>query len=279
MTDLSPEARALLEAAREGDSPTAADRARVRRALAVAVATGTASASASAAASKAALGSGAFAKGSVGWWLAAGVAAGVVTSAAVFTGFPASGRAPVRDEASNAHNPTTHVVTSAPLTTGENAAPRASVEEPPHDIPATQHEAQGAPHKPRQLMEPVAKTTPTSDPAPESTRAASTAALTEATPPARPSTPSTLGAETSLLQAARAALGRGDAGGALALLDQHEREFPRGVLVEERLATRVFALCAMGRPAEATPVATRLLQLFPASPLRARVLASCAAPR
>jgi hypothetical protein len=88
--------------------------------------------------------------------------------------------------------------------------------------------------------------------------------------------PSTLGAETSLLEAARTALGQGNPAGALSLLERHEREFPGGALVEERLAAKVFALCGLGRRTEAVRTAARLLESSPNSPLRARVLDSCA---
>jgi hypothetical protein len=109
--------------------------------------------------------------------------------------------------------------------------------------------------------------------------ASKAAAEPPAVAPAAPIAPSSLGAETALLEDARAALAGGDAAGALSLLDEHERAFPRGVLVEERLATRVFALCSLGRRTEAESVAERLLRQSPSSPLRARVLQSCAGRR
>src|SRR5262245_54644333 len=40
VSDLGPEARAILEAGRDGDDPSAADRARVKRALMRSIATG-----------------------------------------------------------------------------------------------------------------------------------------------------------------------------------------------------------------------------------------------
>jgi RNA polymerase sigma-70 factor (ECF subfamily) len=79
-----------------------------------------------------------------------------------------------------------------------------------------------------------------------------------------------------LLESARAALGRGDAPAALALLERHELEFPTGTLVEERLAAKVLALCSLGRRDEAARAASRLLRMSPNSPLRARILDSCA---
>jgi hypothetical protein len=86
---------------------------------------------------------------------------------------------------------------------------------------------------------------------------------------------SDLAAETALLGAAQSALGRGDARAALQALDAHERQFPSGALTEERLGARVFALCGLGRRADAASAARALLDRAPSSPLRARVEGSC----
>lgn len=70
------------------------------------------------------------------------------------------------------------------------------------------------------------------------------------TPPSTPPSmvdADALTAELTLLQRAQQAIreGRGDA--ALTLLDEHERRFARGQLVDERRRTRVKALCLAGR--------------------------------
>jgi hypothetical protein len=72
-----------------------------------------------------------------------------------------------------------------------------------------------------------------------------------------------LGAERSLLDVARAALARGEAGEALAAVDRHGREYPDGVLVEEREALAIKALVALGRREEARARAQRFEQRFP----------------
>jgi hypothetical protein len=307
MKDLSPQARQLLEVARDGDSPSAADRARVRRALAATLATGGVSTSASAAAATKTALAGA-AKSGVGLWLALGAATGVVTSAVVFVAAPAwrAHGAPSTDRA------VTHVGTapsehSTPAVVEPGAAPGA---QPPsargeaapatttsfatrlpatesatslaaeQSPPATAVAAQGAPHKNKRAPDGSSADVPSRAARTEGTAESETKGPAE--PPAvapAPSAPSSLGVETALLQDARSALARGDAAGALSLLDQHEREYPRGVLIEERLATRVFALCSLGRKAEAQGVAEHLLRHSPSSPLRARVLQSCAGPR
>jgi hypothetical protein len=72
-----------------------------------------------------------------------------------------------------------------------------------------------------------------------------------------------LGAERSLLDVARAALARGEAAEALAAVDRHGREYPDGVLVEEREALAIKALVALGRRDEARARARRFEQRFP----------------
>ena len=79
--------------------------------------------------------------------------------------------------------------------------------------------------------------------------------------PAAPSTASSgaLGRESELLARALATLRRDrDAGAALALLDEHAREFPAGALRLEADVARLDALLALGRNAEALALLERL---------------------
>ena len=71
--------------------------------------------------------------------------------------------------------------------------------------------------------------------------------------------------ERSLLEAAQAALGRGDAPEALSLVGQHAREFPKSDLGEEREALRIRALARVGRCDEAKSARTSFVTRFPAS--------------
>jgi hypothetical protein len=80
-----------------------------------------------------------------------------------------------------------------------------------------------------------------------------------------------------MLRDARTALDRGDAAQALRLLDAHETRFQRGTLYEERLATRVQALCALRLVEGARSTAQELERAAPRSPHLARVRASCIA--
>ncbi len=69
--------------------------------------------------------------------------------------------------------------------------------------------------------------------------------------------------ELALLSKAETALHSGNAAVALEVLNEHERKFPHGQLVEERIAARIRALCALGRKTEADAL---LVQLSPKSP-------------
>jgi RNA polymerase sigma-70 factor (ECF subfamily) len=82
--------------------------------------------------------------------------------------------------------------------------------------------------------------------------------------------------ETRLMASANDAMRGGDARAALALFDQHAREFPRGVLTDERAVSRVLVLCQLGRRDEATADAARFLRTHQASPLTKRIASSCA---
>ena len=74
-----------------------------------------------------------------------------------------------------------------------------------------------------------------------------------------------LAAERVLLDTARMGLARGDSGACLDALARHEKQFPRGQLVEEREALTVQALAAAGRLPEAGERAARFRSHFPGS--------------
>jgi hypothetical protein len=99
-----------------------------------------------------------------------------------------------------------------------------------------------------------------------------TPAPTERNPPATgdnpKSAPQGLEAERAVLDAARAALGRGDGAEALRSVDDHARRFPRGVLVEEREAMGIQALRLVHRNDEAGARLNRFRARFPASLMR-----------
>jgi hypothetical protein len=81
--------------------------------------------------------------------------------------------------------------------------------------------------------------------------------------------------EVALLSKAQAALSRGRPQEALEALAEHAARFPRGVLTEERAATRARTLCALGRRQEAETELKRVERLNPASAYLARARESC----
>jgi hypothetical protein len=82
--------------------------------------------------------------------------------------------------------------------------------------------------------------------------------------------------EVALLSKAQAALSRGRPQEALEALSEHSLRFPRGVLTEERIATRARTLCALGRRQEAETELARIEKLNPTSAYLARARESCA---
>ncbi len=86
---------------------------------------------------------------------------------------------------------------------------------------------------------------------------------------------SALAAEAALLQRVQTALATGAPAAALLQLEQHAREFPAGVLVQEREALRVVALCAAGREPEGRAEAATFLRAHAGSVLAERVRGAC----
>ncbi|HEX6241102.1 MAG TPA: hypothetical protein VFZ61_09430 [Polyangiales bacterium] len=95
-------------------------------------------------------------------------------------------------------------------------------------------------------------------------------------PSAAPQGPS-LDAEVLLLQRAHQQLASHQPLRALSALEEHGRRFPDGALSVMRAATRVLALCDLGRLSEARSAGERFLARHPASAYAARVRQSCVA--
>lgn len=236
MSDLSPEARALLAAASHADDPTPADQDRVARALAAplglaALAPAAAQAAAVSAASTATV-------------TALKVAA--VVAALVAVGLGAHGRA----------------TPGAPPRTQPASVSAA----PPHPVAAAQPPV--APARVAPAIAPVVA--PVIAPAAAEARGGSHA------PRASSVTVDTLQAEIALLGEAHRALNSGDAAGALAHLTAYRERFPHGVLREERDVEHVLVLCRLGRDGEARDAARAFLRSHPRSPLAPRVERACA---
>jgi hypothetical protein len=75
--------------------------------------------------------------------------------------------------------------------------------------------------------------------------------------------PTSLAREIALLDESRATLGRGDAAGALKLLDRHAQEFPRGSLGPEAVVVRIEALLRLGDEHSARAIANQFATEHP----------------
>ena len=94
------------------------------------------------------------------------------------------------------------------------------------------------------------------------------------TPSSEPVKASSLEEETALLSRVNLELRSGRAVAALQLLDEYDRRFPKAVLGEESVASRVVALCLAKSP-KAQANAQRFLQAHPGSPQVRRVQRAC----
>jgi hypothetical protein len=84
--------------------------------------------------------------------------------------------------------------------------------------------------------------------------------------------------EVALLSRATSALRSGRPEDALRALAEHQRQFPKGVLTEERRAARAQALCTLGRHGEARADLSTLAKTAPQSPQAARARQACGKP-
>ena len=255
---------ASLLASARGDQPRAGSRARTAAAigLGAALGLGGAAAIASAGAAKAAAGAsiapkaigagGAGAKVASALWLKL-LAAGVVTMAVAGA---------VKVDRSSHHAEATVAERSLPPV---NAAPQTPTPVAPVNAAPAAPITQPVPEAPVASLTPPPSLTPspTAEPAKSPPRATQPAA---SSPPESP-----LAQELRSLDEARSALARGDASGALTLLDRHDRAFPTGPLRTEARMLRVEARLARGDRAAARKLATELLARDPSGPQARRL--------
>jgi hypothetical protein len=93
-----------------------------------------------------------------------------------------------------------------------------------------------------------------------------------ASPASVPRRQDALTREVALLSRAVGALNAGRAGEALATLNEHQRQFPRGILGAERQAAKAQALCSLGRLRQGR---AELARLSPKSPAASRAKQVC----
>ncbi len=127
-----------------------------------------------------------------------------------------------------------------------------------------------APERPRSEPSPIVSVAPLRSVAVASPRIGARPSVEPA-----PTEDATLSAEAELLGRAQQSLRAGRPGDALRLLEEHERRFAEGKLVDARKGARVRALCDLGRGAQARAEARLLVRAHPGSPVAAGVLDTC----
>ncbi|MCX4240953.1 RNA polymerase sigma factor [Paraliomyxa miuraensis] len=223
---------------------------------------------------------------SVGKWLGGLAAAAVIVGAAVVGGSIGperiDDRAPVVSAASA---DSSAVGERRSGSSGDDAGERSS--EPVEAMPTAPKAVASAtvavsdPMAPTPSARSVAPATRSSSEAPFGAGVARDlpAASAAASPAVEPSVdvdPPGLEAEVAALDRAAEALRSNDPARALHWLAEHERSFPHGRLVDVRKATRVRALCRLGRESEARTEAAALHREHPDSAVARRVPDSCA---
>lgn len=235
---------ALLGSARRGLTPTADDRARSAAALSAQLAAATIPKAIGAKGLSAAL------KG-----LAGGKLAGLASLAAIAT----VGAVSVSVAVSVARAPTTQPTQPTETTQQTMTTPAPVVAKT-----ASNSEREPAPAT---APEPLASGTPTP-------KVSVPSAVAPTTPPTA-ATPVSIAEETRLVRGAETALRQGNSAEALALLAEHARRFPQGVLAEEREGERAIATCTSASPEARAAAAARFRRAHPGSAMLPRVAAAC----
>jgi hypothetical protein len=265
MSELSPEARALIAKASGLDDPSPDDRARVRDELMQKLGAG-----AFAAAAVCVVSTSAVASSSAG----TGATTSLTTGAAVAKGGASAlglGKlliaAGVVTAASTALVVTTHPPAATPARAPHVLAP-ASVAGTAQELGA---ELEPPPPAPTQ-----ATTKPSAEPArtaPAPSRARARIREEPPQPPPEAQGGVSLKDELESLGRAQRALSDGRAADALRMAEQHLHRFPSGSMRAEAFAVEALARCALGEDAAA--VASRFAKQAPDSLLKARVDAAC----
>jgi hypothetical protein len=263
MTHLSPDARALLDAARHADDPTTTDRARVRSDVFLRIAQGAAVGGglgvASAAAASGGTAAGTLSSGMLFKTIVFALAV-LAASGASMSGHGHAEAAPTAAIVEDAAEEPTPPVAAAPEAVAVASEPVAvpearwapPLEVPPADAPPP---VQVAPAAPSAKVALAPKTA-----APAAEHADDLDALLQ---------------ETAMITAARVAVREGRTADAMTILDQHAREHPNGQLGRERTAVRILALCQSGDSARGRAEAAPFLASAGNTPLAARIREAC----
>lgn len=257
---LPAELRDLVDADHESDVASASERAAIRRRLLVSIgvagAGGLGGAGGAAAASGGG-GAGAAGVGGASGALATGITASKIVTATVVAGALAGGTTVAVREM---REPPARVSAKAPPTSIERLTPDdPPIAAPPPIAPTLVPPEPVAPAPAARAVE--QQTRP---------RVARVSAEPPASPPAEP-TPAVPRSEVELVSDMSRALAAGDAARALSLVEDHEKTYPNGTLVEERDALRIDALLAAGRTRDAHERASRFRARYPGSLHTARL--------
>jgi hypothetical protein len=201
-------------------------------------------------------------------WIAIGVAIAAVVVAAAGLGSWRAGWLADGDgrPAAEASYSTTRLDDTRSETTVREAEPSALPNDTVPVEPAPAVEVEGTP-APVAVVKPETRSRPSKQPR--------RPAADPASPPSPAAKTTTLAAEMRLLAKANAAMQAGNPTGALAVLDEHARDFARGQLAPEREYKRAVALCELGRTDKARAIADAFVRAHPKSPLRAKAESVC----
>jgi hypothetical protein len=276
--DLPPHARDLLDAARDADDPTAADRERIDKALAAElIAAGIVPAVLAPAPLAAAPAAAAATAGAAGLGTAAKLAIVLVS-----VGVAAGGMVAVREHSRPRAAPREHAAVAVraphalPARAPIAAVPQPAVEAPETPVPQAAVVAPAPAPAPTQFP-PVspALRSPTArrEPAPLVVAAQVTDSVPD--PPTQMLDPS-LREEVAVLDRASEALRSNRPAEAILLLDEHSTRFANSPLGEEWRGLRVIALCKAGPFGDALEARAAFLRDAPSSLLAPKVRAACA---
>jgi hypothetical protein len=243
MKELEWRAQAIVDAARNADRPTSADRERIRRGLALQIAAGAVAVSTAA----------------VAGTMSLATKVGLIVATAAVVGGGSLGAVKIWKSQQAAH-PTTHATRAAsakaPLPAAKPVAVGAETGGEPSPLPVAVPD--NAENKPSRS---------------ERTRKRAGVAAVEAD---RPSLEDPLNVEVALLARAREELRLGRPARALEALAEYDRRFGRGALGEERRAIAAIAACQATPGPGARAQAEAFVRSAPSSPLLERVRAACA---
>jgi hypothetical protein len=291
MTDLSPQARALIESAMfHEDLPSPGDLSRVRRAIVTGVAVGAAASAVST--------TSLFAKAAA----MAGGLAGQVTACAVVGAIAAGATLAVHERYAE-ERPSANAVAAArakrepgapPVAMPMAALPAAPPIATTSEIPSAERQPIAAPAQtvitpPRVVKRNVELTDGALPPDPLAARqpaASRESALPSETPAAAPAMPiaqatsarppsADLARQLAYLHAMRAELRDGNAERALAMSRESEPLFAGSALYAESRAANIAALCRLARTSEARAEIARFRERFPSSVLLPTIEATC----